>query len=180
ARTLSCTIYTTLAHTSNKLTRPRQGPLADPYMVEVEPDLAESWEVSEGGAKHTFNLRQGATFHNKAPVNGREFTAEDVVKTVEMYSAGSQADVFNMVDSIETPDDYTVVFNLDQPLNDFPLSLAAWSYIYPRELVDDEELRQTVSIGTGAFTQEEWIQKEKSVFKANPDYWEVDAAGTRL
>ncbi|MCB9483510.1 MAG: ABC transporter substrate-binding protein [Dehalococcoidia bacterium] len=180
ARTLSCTIYTTLAHTSNKLTRAKLGPLADPFLVEVEPDLAESWEISEGGQKHTFKLRQGAKFHNKAPVNGREFTAEDVTKTVEMYSGGSQKDVFSVVDNMETPDDYTVVFNLNQPLNDFPLSIAAWSYIYPKELVDDEETRQTVAIGTGPFTQEEWINKEKSVFKANPDYWEKDGAGNPL
>jgi len=180
ARTLSCTIYTTLAHTSNKLTRPKLGPLADPFRVEVEPDLAESWEISEDGAKHTFKLRQGAKFHNKAPVNGREFTAQDVIKTVEMYSAGSQADVFAPVESMETPDDYTIVFNLNQPLNDFPLSLAAWSYIYPTELVDDEEMRQGVAIGTGPFTQEEWTQKERSVFARNPDYWEMDAAGNQL
>ncbi len=180
ARTLSCTIYTTLAHTSNKLTRAKVGPLADPFRIEVEPDLAESWEVSEGGQKHTFKLRKGAKFHNKAPVNGREFSAEDVVKTVEMYSGGSQKDVFSVVANMETPDDYTVVFNLNQPLNDFPLSVAAWSYIYPKELVDDEETRQTTAIGTGPFTQEEWVQKEKSVFKANPDYWEKDAAGNPL
>ncbi len=68
SRTLSCTIYSTLAHTSNKLTRGKVGPTADPFRVEIEPDLAESWEASEGGTKHTFHLRQGAKFHNKAPV----------------------------------------------------------------------------------------------------------------
>src|SRR3546814_1051355 len=104
---------------------------------------------SDDGQKHTFNLRKGVKFHNKAPVNGREFTAEDVVKTVEMYSAGSQADVYSMVSSIETPDDYTVVFNLDQSLGDFSINVGAWSYIYPTELVDDEDLRQQVAIGTG-------------------------------
>ena len=180
SRTLSCTIYTTLCNTSNKLTRGKTGPLADPFRVEVEPDLAESWEITEGGQKHTFKLRQGAKFHNKAPVNGREFTAEDVTKTVEMYSGGSQKDVFSVVDSMETPDDYTITFNLNQPLNDFPLSIAAWSFIYPKELVDDEEMRQQVAIGTGPYTQEEWVQKERSVFKANPDYWEKDAAGNPL
>jgi len=180
SRTLSCTIYHTLGYTSNKLTRGRVGAAADPFRVELEPDLAESWEVSEDGQKHTFNLRRGAMFHNKAPVMGREFTAEDVIKTVEMYSAGSQKDVFLPVTNIEAPDDYTVVFNLDQPLADFPTVVAAWSYLYPRELVDDEELRQEVSVGTGPFVQEQWIQKEKSVFSANPDYWEQDAAGNQL
>ena|GEM_PF-885351 len=180
SRTLSCTIYHTLGYTSNKLTRGRVGATADPFGVELEPDLAESWEVSEDGQKHTFNLRRGAMFHNKAPVSGREFTAEDVIKTVEMYSAGSQKDVFLPVANMETPDDYTVVFNLDQPLADFPTTVAAWSYLYPRELVEDEDLRQQISIGTGPFVQDEWIQKEKSVFSANPDYWEQDSEGNQL
>jgi peptide/nickel transport system substrate-binding protein len=172
SRTLSCTIYHTLSYTTNKLTRGKVGPLADPFRVDIEPDLAESWEASEGGTKHTFNLRRGVNFHNKAPVNGREFVAEDVVKTVEMYSAGSQADVFSMVESIETPDDYTVVFNLDQPLADFPISIGAWSYLYPRELVDDSDTRQEVSVGTGPFVQEEWVRAEGTRFSRNPDYWE--------
>ena len=172
SRTLSCTIYNTLGHTSNKLTRGRIGPLADPFRVDIEGDLAESWEVGDGGQKHTFNLRKGVKFHNKAPVNGREFTAEDVVKTVGMYSEGSQKDVFSPVTSIETPDDYTIVFNLDQPLSDFPTSVAAWSYIYPKELVDDTEMRQEVAIGTGPYVQDQWINKEKSVFVANGDYFE--------
>ncbi len=180
ARTLSCTIYHTLTYTSNKLTRAELGANADPFRVNIEPDLAESWEVSENAQTHTFKLRQGAKFHNKAPVNGREFTAEDVVKTIEMYSEGSQADVFSMVESIETPDDYTVVFNLDQPLGDFALNIGAWSFIYPKELVDDEEMRQQVSIGTGPFVQDEWIQKERSTFSANPDYWETDSEGNPL
>src|SRR5690606_5537991 len=118
AQTLSCTIYNTMSHTSSKLTRGKVGPLADPYRADIEADLAESWEVSEDGQKHTFNLRKGVKFHNKAPVNGREFTAQDVVKTVELYQNGSQKDVFSMVTGIETPDDYTVVFNLNQPLAD--------------------------------------------------------------
>jgi hypothetical protein len=58
-----------------------------------------------------------------------------------------------MVDSIETPDDYTVVFKLDQPLADFPLMVAAWSWVYPSELVEDDT-RQEVAIGTGPFIQE--------------------------
>jgi len=180
SRTLSCTIYTTLAHTSNKLARAKLGPTADPFLIEIEPDLAESWEVSEDGTQHTFSLRQGVMFHDKAPVNGREFTAEDVLQTVEMYSAGSQADVYSMVSNIEVPDDYTVVFNLDQPLTDFPTNVAAWSYIYPRELVEDEQLRQEVAIGTGPFVQEQWIQKERSTFSRNANYWESDAAGNQL
>ncbi|MDP2328610.1 MAG: ABC transporter substrate-binding protein, partial [Dehalococcoidia bacterium] len=180
SRTLSCTIFHTLTYTSNRLTRAKVGATADPYRVEVEPDLAESWEALDGGKKFVFHLRKGVKMHNVAPVNGREFTSDDVRGTVEIYSKGSQKDVFNVVESLETPDDHTVIFNLNQPLADFPVNLAAWSWMYPRELVDDEELRQKVSIGTGPFMQKEWTPKERSVFTRHPDYFEVDAAGNRL
>ncbi|MDO9445076.1 MAG: hypothetical protein Q7K37_07135, partial [Dehalococcoidia bacterium] len=78
ARTLSCTIFHTLTYTSNRLTRAKLGATADPYRVEIEPDLAESWEALDGGQKFVFHLRKGAKMHNVAPVNGREFTSDDV------------------------------------------------------------------------------------------------------
>jgi peptide/nickel transport system substrate-binding protein len=180
ARTLSCTIFHTLTYTSNRLTRAKLGATADPYRVEIEPDLAESWEALDGGQTFVFHLRKGVKMHNKAPVNGREFVSDDVRGTYEIYRRGSQQDVFNVVERLETPDNHTVIFKLNQPLSDFPLNLGAWSWMYPRELVDNEELRQQVSVGTGPFIQKEWINKEKSVFERHPDYFEVDSEGRQL
>ncbi len=42
-----------------------------------QPDIAESFSISEDGTEYTFRLREGATFHDGEPV-----TAEDVVFTV--------------------------------------------------------------------------------------------------
>ena len=180
ARTLSCTIFHTLTYTSNRLTRAKLGATADPYRVEIEPDLAESWEALDGGQTFVFNLHKGVKMHNIAPVNGREFVSDDIRATYELYLRGSQKDVFNVVERVETPDNHTIIFKLNQPLADFPLNVGAWSWMYPRALVDDEAKRQEVSIGTGPFIQSTWIAKERSVFTRNPDYFEVDSEGRQL
>jgi peptide/nickel transport system substrate-binding protein len=172
-RTLSCTIYHTLNYTNNKLWRGRTGAAAEYFKVEFEPDLAQSLEVTDNNQTYIFKLHQGVKTHNKPPVNGREFTSEDVVAALEMYRAGgTQKDVYSPVDSIEAPDDHTVVLKMKSPIAGFEQNMASWSFIYLKELVEDENLRQEQAIGTGPFVQDQWIKKEKSVFSKHPDYFE--------
>ncbi|RJQ09487.1 MAG: hypothetical protein C4558_06285, partial [Dehalococcoidia bacterium] len=64
AKTLSCTIYATQSLVTNKLTRAKLGALADPFNVEIEPDLAEKWESPDKGQTWIFSLRKGVKTHN--------------------------------------------------------------------------------------------------------------------
>ncbi len=172
-RTLSCTIYSTLNLTNNKLVRGKTGANAPLFNVDLEPDLAESWEALDGNTQFTFKLRKGVKTHNVAPLNGREFTSEDVLAGYGMYKdGGSQKDVFSTVESMTAPDPYTVVFKLSGPMSDFPATLASWGFVYMKEFVDDEDLRQKQAAGTGPFIQKEWTRKERSVFERHPDYFE--------
>jgi len=172
-RVLSCTINTTHDYVKNKLTRAVLGAKANVIAVDIEPDLAESWESNDDSTQFTFHLRQGVKFHNVEPVSGREFTSDDVRASIERYQAGGvQKDVFSEVVSIETPDDYTVIVNLDQPLSDFPRNIAAWSHMDAREFVEDLDLMAERAVGTGPFIQDQWVQKERSVFVKNPEYFE--------
>ena len=46
--------------------------------LKIAPDLAEDWEITDGGRTHTFHLRETATFHD-----GRKVTAQDVKWSIE-------------------------------------------------------------------------------------------------
>src|SRR5690606_15361423 len=99
--------------------------------------------------------------------------SDDVRASIERYQAGGvQKDVFSEVESIETPDDYTVIVNLNQPLSDFPRNIAAWSHMDAREFIEDLDLMAERAVGTGPFIQDQWVQKERSIFVKNPEYFE--------
>ena len=89
------------------------------------PDLAETWDVSEDGMKYTFHLVKNATWHD-----GEPFTSADVKFSFEevgmVYHARCRRNFAELITSIDTPDDYTVVFNLNKP---FPLFIKALSII---------------------------------------------------
>ena len=77
-----------------------------------QPHLAESWEMSEDGLTYTIVLRQDAVFHDGEPI-----TSEDVAwsleRATELHRFGPL--MFGSVETVDTPDDHTVVLNLRQP-----------------------------------------------------------------
>jgi peptide/nickel transport system substrate-binding protein len=76
---------------------------------QVEPALAVSWEVSADKMTYIYHLRKGVQF-----ADGRPFTSADVKFSFDvMRDPEVKADhlrpSFDDVESLETPDDYTVV-----------------------------------------------------------------------
>ena len=65
----------------------------------------------------------------------------------------------------------TVKVTLDQPVSDFPVNVASWSFMWVKELIEDEDRLDREAIGTGPFIQAEWTPKERSVFEKHPDYF---------
>jgi ABC-type transport system substrate-binding protein len=178
----SCTIFDTSSLVYNKAIRAKLGATADPFKLELEPELAERWEQTAPDAtEFTFTFRKNVKWQNKPPLNGRPFTAEDVKLVYERYAAsGVQKDFFSMVERREVTDPYTLKVKLTEPFVDFPATIATYSFITPRELWQNSDRIMTEAIGTGPFIRDSWTPKQGSTFSRNPDYWEMGADGKPL
>ncbi|PXY22715.1 hypothetical protein BAY60_23170 [Prauserella muralis] len=143
--------------------------------VELIPDLATDWEVSEDGLTYTFTLRDDVTWQNIAPVNGRPFTADDVVATFEglKESDSTHKWMAEPIESIKADGDHRVVFTLRHPYAPFLEYMAHhFNVILPREGVEGEFDMAKKAIGTGPFMVDSHRPDVEWVLKRNPDYYE--------
>lgn len=142
--------------------------------LNIVPSLAESYEVSEDGKTVTFKLREGVTWHDGKPFTSADvaFTVMDVLK--EVHPRGPNT--FREVMSIDTPDDYTAVFNLENPAPYMLRALSGYeSPIVPKHLLEGSDLRSsdlaTSPVGTGAYKFVEWKKGQYIRLDKNEDYW---------
>jgi peptide/nickel transport system substrate-binding protein len=141
------------------------------HNLELVPVLAESHEASEDGLTYTFRLRQGVKFHN-----GDDFTSADVKYTFDWVAdpenASNHAGATELVESVETPDEHTVVVTLTEPDVTFMIGGAAL-LILPsayHEEVGEEEFSAN-PVGTGPFMLEEWSAQERTVLVAFDEHF---------
>ena len=144
----------------------------------VIPDLAESWEVGEGGLSFTFHLRDGVNYHD-----GEAFSSADVVATFNRILDPPEGIIspmranFTFVDSVEAVDDSTVQFNLNSPRPFFlNLLTPTNALIYSKKSLEENnyDMREVVAPGTGAFRFVDHLPAEKWVMERNPDYWDPE------
>jgi ABC-type transport system substrate-binding protein len=169
----STTAFSNLAY--NSLLRFRTGPTVDVQSLAIEGELAESWETPDTQTV-VLKLRQGVKWQNKAPLNGRPFTAEDakwgVLRIGTDKPEFQRATFFKGIDRIDVPDDTTIVIKQKNANVPF-LTYLAVSYhkMLPRDVIDKEGDAKNTMIGTGPFTLESFTRGGKAVFKKNPDYF---------
>ena len=159
--------------TYNRLLGIVRGPAADPYKLELEPELAGSWERSPDGLTFTFNIQPGIRWQNLPPLNGRDFVAEDARFAIERYATeGVHKSYYNNASTYEAVDDLTFRIGMANPTADFLNPLGSNKQtIFPRELVDNGTI-ESKAVGTGGFIMTEGSPGQKVVFEKNPDYWE--------
>ena len=143
--------------------------------TEVEPCLAESWEVSGDGLTYTFKLRQGVKFHD-----GTDFNAEAVKYNVDRQTVNKTEDmlyadfVFGDVAACNVIDDYTVEIVLNKVstpfLNNLAMSLGA-PMVSPTACEANNNNLNEAPCGTGPYKFVRWDKNEAVVMERNEDYW---------
>ncbi|HWP60949.1 MAG TPA: ABC transporter substrate-binding protein [Candidatus Acidoferrales bacterium] len=139
----------------------------------VQPNLAESWEISPDGKAHTFRLRRGVLFHN-----GKEMTAEDVRFSIN-YTLDPKNGAYgfsrlSLVERVEAADKYVLRVYLKKPTAVFLTSLTS---IQSFPVVPSGSLETGVMKpaqfppGTGAFRFVEWVPGQRVVFERFDQHW---------
>ena len=165
----------------------------DGVTTQVEPNLAERWQISGNGLEWIFYLRRDVLW-----TDGQPFIADDVVFTFNelIYNdsiASSSRDIFTIegqIFKVEKIDDYTVKFTL--PVRFAPFLKGMTQEILPKHIlkaaVDRGEFNFTWGIdtdpqkiiGTGPYQLVEYRPGERLVFERNPNYWRKSAEGDSL
>ena len=136
-------------------------------------DLAERWEILDGGLTLRFHLRRGVRWHDGAPL-----TADDVRFTYEsLINPAARTPYrgdFERVRALEVVDPWTVEVRYAEP---FAPALASWGMsIMPRHLLAGQDLNTTAfarrPVGTGPYRFRRWRSAEWIELEANPDYFE--------
>ncbi|HLW43142.1 MAG TPA: ABC transporter substrate-binding protein, partial [Candidatus Acidoferrales bacterium] len=135
--------------------------------LDLAPDLAEKWEMPDPQT-YVFHLRKGVRFSN-----GQALTSADVKFTYDSIISGAiktpKRGAYQLVDSIQAPDAWTVIFHLREPYASFPLNLIRQAGgVVPQSAGSDFAQNP---IGTGPFRFVGLSSDEDVVVERNPDYF---------
>ncbi|MGE0544020.1 MAG: ABC transporter substrate-binding protein [Dehalococcoidia bacterium] len=146
------------------------------WEYEVEPDAALSLpEISDDGQTYVIKLRPDVKWHNLAPMDGRQVTAEDIKFDMEFFMQNAQSsDVFTgVIDKVEAPDPTTVSIKLKFPYVALSNLLAAphYFFILPPEILQRDGNVKNTHVGSGPFLFDTYEPGVRLVYKKNPEYY---------
>ena len=140
--------------------------------LNLVPNLAESFAISDDALVYTFKLKEGITFHD-----GELLTAEVVKANIDRVmnpdKALRQARTFSYAEEINILDDYTLEVKLRQPYMAFLSRLEAFRIISPAALENEDKLPKN-PVGTGQFRFVEWVEGDHMTVEKNPDWRNAD------
>lgn len=143
--------------------------------LNVVPAIATSWEFTPDARTLTFKLDPNAKFSNGAQVAPADVKASFERLLDEATSAAARSN-FLSIESIDTPDAETVVFNLNTA--DVPILVAMATInaaIVPASEIEAGSIG-TTALGSGPFKLDSWEPNASEVLSANADWAGGDLA----
>ena len=142
--------------------------------LKPQPQMVDTWKVSDEKLSWTFTLRDGLKWHDGTPVK-----ASDCVASIERWGKRDPfgQKLIESVSGIKADNDKNFTISLKSP---FPLMLNALGklssnvpFMMPERLAKTDAYQQIPeAIGSGPFkfVKEEWEPGHKAVFVRNADY----------
>jgi peptide/nickel transport system substrate-binding protein len=135
---------------------------------QLQPMLAESWEISDDSRQIKFNLRKGVLFHT-----GRELTSDDVKFSLQRIQDPKIGSVLTGriadMTAVDTPDKYTVIAKASRPW------VEAFDLFEQTNIIDQLTFQAaglSKPSGTGPFMFVEYQQGDHLRLARNPNYWQ--------
>ena len=157
--------------------------------LNVQPDIAKSWEIVDSTCTFYFTLRDDVFFHRNK-VFGSDSTRRVIAADFE-YSFSRLQDpdvaspgswVMQNVEMVKAENDSVLKIMMKKPFPPF-LGMLSMRYfsVVPKEAVDfyGNSFRRN-PVGTGPFLFKGWEENVKLIFRKNPLYFETDESGNQL
>ncbi|MCP4361966.1 MAG: peptide ABC transporter substrate-binding protein [Chloroflexi bacterium] len=158
--------------------------------MQVQPELAAGWTVSDDGLTYTFYLRKNALFHNGRPLAAQDIiysweraadpaTGSDTAQTYLGDIAGIQEKLSGQIDHISglrALDEYTLEVTLREPVVYFLQKMAyPVAFVVDQDNVADPDWEHQPN-GSGPFTLQTWRDDDLMLLARFADYYLETAA----
>ncbi len=142
--------------------------------LEIQPQMVDSYEISDDQLIYTFTLRDGLMWHDGQPV-----TPEDAIASIERWGQKDSMGqlMMSFVAGMKALDAKTFQIALKEPYGLVLLSLAKPSsnvpFIMPKRVAEtpaSEQISEYVGSGPFVFARDQWQPGVKAVFTKFKDY----------
>ncbi len=142
--------------------------------LEIQPQMVDSYEISDDQLIYTFTLRDGLLWHDGQPV-----TSEDAIASIERWGQKDSMGqlMMSFVAEMKALDPKTFEIRLKEPYGLVLLSLAKPSsnvpFIMPKRIAEtppSEQISEYVGSGPFVFERDQWQPGVKAVFTRFKDY----------
>jgi peptide/nickel transport system substrate-binding protein len=146
----------------------------EPETLEMIPNLAKSWEISDDHLTYTFKLRDDVTFSDGVPL-----TAHDVKFTHELIDnpendSASSRNYLQDIENIDVLDDHTIRYTMSK-IYFRHLIVLGLNQVFPKHIFENGELNTHPNnrnpIGSGPYVFEKWDTGQRIVLSRNENYW---------